>query len=111
MRELHAEGLATHGDPESWTHFPKGRRQALTGAHASWVLSREITTRRCRRRPHRRKAKREGALCESPSDLTAVRDPKRARNLLVREPGDPLTARGKNHEPQRGDAQSVESRR
>lgn len=25
MKELHAEGLATHGDPESWAYVPRGR--------------------------------------------------------------------------------------
>src|SRR3990167_6862318 len=41
MQELHAEGLATHGDPESWA-YRRNEGQALTGAHASWTWSREI---------------------------------------------------------------------
>jgi hypothetical protein len=36
------EGLATHGDPESCGHDRKGVPEALTGAHAGRVLSREI---------------------------------------------------------------------
>lgn len=42
MKELHAEGLAIHGDPESWDYCPEAEGQALTGAHASWTSSREI---------------------------------------------------------------------
>lgn len=42
MKELYAEGLATHGDPESWDYCREAEGQALTGAHASWPLSREI---------------------------------------------------------------------
>lgn len=42
MKELHAEGLAIHGDPESWAYRRETESQALTGAHASWTLSREI---------------------------------------------------------------------
>src|SRR6266568_3420220 len=32
MEELHAEGLATHSDPESCVDDPRGRGEALTGA-------------------------------------------------------------------------------
>ena len=32
MEELYAEGLATHGDPESCVDDPRGRGEALTGA-------------------------------------------------------------------------------
>ena len=42
MKELHAEGLAIHGDPESWSYCREAEGQALTGAHASWPSSREI---------------------------------------------------------------------
>ena len=42
MKELHAEGLAIHGDPESWAYRREAEGQALTGAHASWTSSREI---------------------------------------------------------------------
>jgi hypothetical protein len=31
MEELYAEGLATHGDPESCVDDPRGRGEALTG--------------------------------------------------------------------------------
>jgi hypothetical protein len=44
MRELHAEGLATHGDPESCAESREGRGEALTGARAgrAILLSREM---------------------------------------------------------------------
>ena len=40
-RDSHAEGLATHGDPESCGHVREDVPEALTGAHAGRVLSRE----------------------------------------------------------------------
>ena len=41
-RNSHIEGLATHDDPESCGHARKDVAEALTGAHAGRVLSREI---------------------------------------------------------------------
>ena len=42
MKESYAEGPASHGDPESCVRAREGSGEALTGAHASGVLSREI---------------------------------------------------------------------
>ncbi len=42
MREPYGEGLATHADPWSCVGVREGVGEALTGAHAGWVLSREI---------------------------------------------------------------------
>ena len=42
MKEPYGEGLATHTDPESCVGVREGVVEALTGAHAGWVLSREI---------------------------------------------------------------------
>ena len=42
MKEPHVEGLATHDDPESCGDAREGMAEALTGARAGWVLSREI---------------------------------------------------------------------
>ena len=42
MRESHIEGVATHDDPESCVVDRKVRGEALTGACAGTVLSREI---------------------------------------------------------------------
>ncbi len=41
MREPYGEGLATYTDPESCVGGREGVSEALTGAHAGWVLSRE----------------------------------------------------------------------
>ena len=43
MKEFYGEGLATHTDPESCVCVREGVGEALTGAPAGWVLSREIT--------------------------------------------------------------------
>lgn len=42
MKEPHIEGLATHDDPESCAGAREGVGEALTGARAGTVLSREI---------------------------------------------------------------------
>ena len=41
MKESYGEGLATHADPESCGAVCKGRVEALTGARAGRVFSRE----------------------------------------------------------------------
>lgn len=41
MKETHAEGLASHSVHESCAGSRKGAREALTVAHAGWVLSLE----------------------------------------------------------------------
>lgn len=43
MEELYIEGVATHDDPESCVVVRKVGDEALTGARAGQVLSREIT--------------------------------------------------------------------
>ena len=46
MEELHAEGLATHGDPESCAASREGRSEALTGARAGRAIEpRNVGTR------------------------------------------------------------------
>ena len=42
MEELHTEGLATHGDPESCAGGREGAGEALTGDVQAGLLSREI---------------------------------------------------------------------
>lgn len=41
MKEPYVEGVAAHDDPESCVVTREGAGEALTGALASWVLSRE----------------------------------------------------------------------
>ena len=43
MKESYGEGVASHTDPESCGAVRKGRVEALTGARAGRVLSRERT--------------------------------------------------------------------
>ena len=43
MKEPYIEGVANHDDPESCAGVRKGDGEALTGARAGRVLSREIT--------------------------------------------------------------------
>jgi hypothetical protein len=43
MKELYGEGLASRTDPESCVVSRETGREALTGAHADGVLSREMT--------------------------------------------------------------------
>jgi RNA-directed DNA polymerase len=38
MRELYAEGVATHGGPESCAGVRKGVGEALTGVRAGWAI-------------------------------------------------------------------------
>jgi hypothetical protein len=42
MEEPYGEGLASHTDPESCVDSREAGREALTGAHAGGVLSREM---------------------------------------------------------------------
>jgi hypothetical protein len=42
MRESHRKGVANRPDPESCVASRKATIEALTGAHAGWVLSCEI---------------------------------------------------------------------
>ena len=43
MKQPYGEGLASHTDPESCVDSREAGHEALTGAHAGGVLSREIT--------------------------------------------------------------------
>ena len=92
MKESYGEGLATHTDPESCGAAREGGVEALTGARAGRVFSRERTFLRgadaVRRsgRPHRRF---DIARAAGPR---AVKDPMHVRKHLAREPGDPVYA-------------------
>ena len=71
MKESYAEGPASHGDPESCVRAREGSGEALTGAHAGGVLSREIRHTQGadavvlsgRQHPH----ERNGELMETPA--------------------------------------------
>ena len=89
------EGLATHDDPESCGGAREGVAEALTGAHAGRVLSREIETipgaeavgaaegyTRC--------TGKRGEVGPGAVDI----DPEHAWKRHVREPGGPAAALG-----------------
>lgn len=90
MKELHAEGLAPHSDPESCVGVRKGDGEALTGARIGRVLSRENAGLGCRHGNIRWKATRTGTLSQVLGRSRAVGDPSHVRNLSAREPGDPM---------------------
>ena len=91
MKESYGEGVATHTDPESCGAVRKGEREALTGARAGRVLSRERTfTPGCRRCKEKRKATPGASLSRDAAGPRAVRDPVHVRKHLAREPGDPV---------------------
>ena len=76
MKKSCGEGLANHTDPESCAMARKGRGEALTGAHAGRVWSREIFQRSgSRRRQVRRKATVDASLPRDISTPCAVVDP------------------------------------
>ena len=96
MKVSYSKGVAIHADPESCVCSGNRAREALTGARAGQVLSRE------------RKSKLRGAdvvlgaegnmesfvTCENASAPAWSRDPVHVRKLLTREPGDPVSGRG-----------------
>lgn len=111
MKELYAEGLATHGDPESWAYVSREMGPSVDrGTRKLGIEPRnnqsEVPTPSSPVEGNtRRDAKRV------PERPHAVRDPMRAWNLLVREPGDPLTARGWLPRAAKGRRESAESQR
>jgi hypothetical protein len=89
MQESYGKGVANHPGPESCGAYRKVRREALTGAHAGWVLS-FVTSVLERRRCHgKRKATRTGLPSRDPGRLHGVGGPRHAWKLSAREPGDP----------------------
>ena len=109
MEELYAEGLATHGDPESCVDDPRGRGEALTGARAGRAIE-----------PRNRLfgvptlfnevegSIAGGVMRESPGDPARSWEPGHVRNLRAREPGEPVPARLADHRAGRsGNAKAV----
>ena len=84
MEESYVEGVATHDGPESCVDTREGLGEALTGARAGRVLSREINRPERRRRPEMRKATWHAPQTRGAYWLCAVRDPVHVRNLLCR---------------------------
>ncbi len=77
MKESYIEGLATHDDPESCAHVREGQGEALTGARAGRVLSREMqfwdadaVNRSGRQHSHPRYCERVGSPARSETPCT-----------------------------------------
>lgn len=95
MKESYGKGITSRADPESCAGVRKGASEALTGAHAGRVLSRESLLPGAdavelsgRRNPARRHREARRGPC-------AVVDPVHAWKHLVREPGGPASARSR----------------
>ena len=96
VKVRYREGLATHSVPESCADVREGGGEALTGADASRVLSREIdpTTPGCLRCEDERGATSGVPLkCEVHPDPARSLDPERASKHISRKTGDPMVGR------------------
>ena len=97
MEELCAEGLATHGGPESCVDDPRGRGEALTGGRTGQPLSHEslfwgadaVETA---------EGNTAGGVIASRSTTPRGLRPWHVWTLLAREPGDLTTG----HRPKPG---------
>jgi hypothetical protein len=108
MEELCAEGLATHGDPESCVDDPVrawrsvDRGTCRPGYRAAKSESGVPTL------SQRRKATLLVALARAACGPCAVIEPGHVRNLHAREPGEPVAARLADHRAGRsGNAEAV----
>lgn len=94
MKESYGEGVASHTDPESCVGFRQRGGEALTGARAGRVLSREIYELQGADAMPTVEGNTAGSLSRDLRRPCAVKDPEHVRNHLAREPGDPTTAWG-----------------
>jgi hypothetical protein len=97
MEELYAEGLATHGGPESCVDDPRGRGEALTGARAGRAIEPRNEEIGVPTLSMKWKATPLAAVSQGASGPRAVWEPGHVRNLQAREPGDPMLARPSDH--------------
>jgi len=108
MEELYAEGLATHGGPESCVDDPRGRGEALTGARAGRAIEPRNQRSGVPTLSRLWKATPLAALSRAVSGPRAVKEPGHVRNLHAREPGEPVPARLADHRAGRsGNAEAV----
>ena len=88
MKEPHSESLANCADLESCAGGGDIAGEALTGALAGRLLSREIPRFGCRPCGQKGKATSTVALSQAAGEPGAVGDPVHVRKLLAREPGE-----------------------
>jgi hypothetical protein len=98
MEELYAEGVASHGGPESCVGVREGVGEALTGVHTGWAIEpRNVSSPGCRRRVPEWKATPAAALSRVVVGPRVVEEPVHVWSLQVREPGDPVITRPVDH--------------
>jgi hypothetical protein len=112
MEELYAEGLASHGGPESCVDVREGVGEALRGVHTGWAIEpRNVSSLGCRRRASERKATSTTALSRAVAGPRVVGEPVHVWSLQAREPGDPVVTRLADHRRGRsGKAKAVRLR-
>src|SRR6266851_9892720 len=111
MEELYAEGLATHGGPESCVDDPRGRGEALAGARAGRAIEPRNQRSGVPALSRLRKATLLAAPARAAGGPRAVKEPGHVRNLHAREPGGPALARLGDHRAGRsGKAEAVRLR-
>ena len=111
MEELYAEGVATHGGPESCVDVPRGRGEALTGVRAGQAIEPRNQGSGVPTSLTEAEGNIAGGAKREPSADPAVEEPGHARNLHAREPGDPTVARPADHGAGReGKAKAVSPR-
>ena len=97
MEELYAEGLATHGGPESCVDVPRGRGEALTGVRAGRAIEPRNKKNRVPTLSKRRKVTPLAAFSRAVGGPCEVEEPWHVRNLHAREPGGPTLTQTADH--------------
>ena len=94
MEELHTEGLATRGDPESCVDDPRGRGEALAGARAGRAIEpRNLNDRGADAVQEVEGNIAGGVMRESLVVPARSKNPGTHDKLHAREPGGPATTR------------------
>ena len=93
MEEPYGEGLASHTVPESCVVSREAGCEALTGAHAGGVLSREMLGNQDANAVSLAEGNTGGCAIASAHWACEVEDPRHAWNLLARELGGLTNAR------------------
>src|SRR2546427_7077857 len=95
MKEPYKKGVASHLGPESCMVSRKAEREALTGERAGWAIEpRNGAHFRGPTLSSNAEGNTMGVDNARLSSPCAVKDPRHARKLYAREPGDPSSARG-----------------
>ena len=94
MEALYAEGVASHGGPESCAGVREGVGEALTGVRAGWAIEpRNIFFWGADAVPVGGRQHLRQRYARAAVGPCAVREPGHVRKLPAREPGGPILAR------------------